>query len=113
MVIGSWPIFQSSSLFPLWASVVVDGLCSKVAVFDAGATKGGGVDGCVRASDDGDDHGYDGDGDDYDHDHDDHGYGDRDDDYDQVDDLDGQNDSDSTYCKNLVYLTQLWPPLWR
>ena len=100
MVIGHdpWPIFQSSSFFPLWASVVVDGLCSKVAVFDAGPTEGGGVDGCVRASDDGDDHGY-GDGDD--------------DAYDPVGDLDGQNEYGTTYCKNLVYLIQLWPPLWR
>ena len=105
MVIGHdpWPIFQSSSLFPLWASVVVDGLCSKVAVFDTGPTEGGGVDSCVRASDHGGDRG----------DGDDHGYDDDHIQDDQVGDLDRQNEDDTTYCKNLVYLTQLWPPLWR
>ena len=57
---------SSSSSFPLWASVVVDGHCSKVAVFNACATEGGGVYSGVCPS--GDDHNYDdGDDDDYDH----------------------------------------------
>ena len=53
---------SSSSSFPLWASVVVDGHCSKVAVFNACATEGGGVYSSVRPSDH--DHNYD-DDDDY------------------------------------------------
>ena len=63
------PQSSSSSSFPLWASVVVDGHCSKVAVFDACPTEGGGVYSGVCPSDR--DHNYDDDNDnDYDDDYD-------------------------------------------
>jgi len=52
VVIGQDPLLiflpSSSSSSPLWASVVVDGHCSKVAVFDACPTEGGGVYSGVR-----------------------------------------------------------------